>query len=98
MTLISTSAFLDAFRRVRPIQRQLGTIASKKIGKPAIASEAKMIGLWRQGSLELEAEEELNTLFDHLSTANRMKPRRRCWRRVSVAEPPHRKVLETYVP
>ena len=62
----NTSPFLDDYRRVRPIQRQLGTLASKKIGKPAIESEAKMIGLWRQGSLVLEAEEELNTLFDHL--------------------------------
>ena len=65
-TVMNTLMILDAYRRVRPIQRQLGTLASKKIGKPAIESEAKMIGLWRQGGLVLESDEEINTLLDHL--------------------------------
>ena len=65
-SMSDTSTFLDDYSRVRPIQRQLGTLASRKIGKPAIESEAKMIGLWRQGRLVLEAEEELNALLDHI--------------------------------
>ncbi len=62
----STTSILDDYRRIRSIQRRLGTLATDKISKPAIVSEAKLLGLWQHGGLALESDEELNVLLDHL--------------------------------
>ncbi|MBI3131515.1 MAG: hypothetical protein HYZ13_09330 [Acidobacteria bacterium] len=64
--MLDTAAILADYRALRPVQRRIGTLASKKIGKPAIESGAKVLGLWQHGRLVLEAEEEINVLLDHL--------------------------------
>jgi hypothetical protein len=60
------SIILADYHRTRPIANELGTLASMKITKPAVVSESKLIGLWEDGGLALESEEELNVILDHM--------------------------------
>jgi len=58
--------FLADYHRLRPISNRLGTLAGEKITKPTVVSEGKLLGLWQEGRLALESDEELNALLDHL--------------------------------
>ena len=61
-----TSQFLEAYSRTRTIQNEIGSLAVQKIAKPTLIAEAKLLGLWRQGTFAVKSEEEMNVLFDHL--------------------------------
>lgn len=54
------------YRRIRPIQIKLGSMAAQKLARTALAPEARLLGLWRQGVMSLESDEEFNVLVEHL--------------------------------